>query len=74
MCLNIDAIGWARHDFDGLAKAQAHKANPSQCSHISMTPTKRTLCDSSAVHAQYYLPHVRAQTNLVSDLNKKYQT
>ena len=74
MCLSIDAILMATHDFVEIAKAAVRKTNPSSSSHISMIPTKRILCDSTAVHAQYYLPRAHAQTNLVFFLNKKYQT
>jgi len=74
MCPNTDATLKATHDSDRPAKVAVRKTNPSRSSHISMTPTKRILCDSNFVHAQYYLPHVREQTNLASCLNKKYQT
>lgn len=74
MCLSTDTILMATHDSGELAKVVVRKTNPSLSSHISMTPTKRTLCDSNFVHAQYYLPRAHAQTNLAFYLNKKYQT
>jgi hypothetical protein len=74
MCLSTGATLKATHDCDELAKVEVRKTNPIHYSHISMTPTKRTLCDSDFVHAQYYLPGAHAQTNLASYLNKKYQT
>lgn len=74
MCQNLVDVDWAMHDADVPATAPAHKANPSVNSHISNLPTKRTWYDSTAVHAQYYLPHVHAQTGLAFFLNKKYQT
>ena len=71
---NIGAISKAIHDSAEIARVAVRKTNPSRYSHISMTPTKRTLCDSNFVHAQYYLPHAHVQTTLASYLNKKYQT
>ena len=74
MCLSTGATLKAIHDFVGLARAVVRKTNPSLSSHISMTPTKRTLYGSNFVRAQYYLPRAHAQTNLAFYLNKKYQT
>jgi len=71
---SLAGVDWAIHDGSVLARAWAHKANPMCLVLLSNLPTKRTLCDSNFVHAQYCLPHVRAQTILVSFLNKKYQT
>jgi hypothetical protein len=74
MCLNTDATLKATRDSDRPAKVEVRKTNPSLSSHISMTPTKRTLYGSNFVRAQYYLPRAHAQTNLAFYLNKKYQT
>lgn len=72
--LHLVGVDWAMHVVGALAKAQAPKENPMYQDPLSNLPTKRTLCYSNFVHAQYYLPHVHVQTNLASYLNKKYQT
>ncbi len=65
---------WAMSVCILLAKAQVGNPNRTCYNHISSLPTKSTWCDSTAVHAQYCLLHVRVQTNWALLQNKKYQT
>ena len=64
----------AKHVCTWLARVEAHKANPSQYSHISSLSTKSTWYHSTAVHAQYCQPHAHVQTHRAFFLNKIYQT
>ena len=74
MCPNLVDADWARHVVGVLARAWVQKANPSLSSHISIAPTKNTLCDSTAVHAQHCRLCAHVQTSLASYLNKIRQT
>ena len=67
-------VGWAMHAVGWLATEQVQKANPMCQDPLSSVSTKNTLCDSTAVHAQYFQPCAHAQNGPASFLNKIRQT
>ena len=71
---NLVDVDWAMHDAGQLAMEVVQKANPTPQGPLSSVSTRNTLCDSTAVHAQYYQPFSHAQTGLASFLNKIRQT
>jgi hypothetical protein len=74
ICLNQVDVDWAKHAVEPLATEQVQKANPMCQDPLSSVSTKNTLCDSTAVHAQYFQPCAHAQNGPASFLNKIRQT
>ena len=74
MCRCIDAIGWATHGSDPLAKAQVPKANPTCCSLLSMLQSNNSVFDSVHEHAGSNPQISRAETTQVSYRYKIRQT
>ena len=63
-----------KHDVDWLARAQAHKANPSLSSPLSSLQSRRILCDCAVALAGLNLLAVHEQTNLALHQDKIHQT
>ena len=74
MCPNPVAIGWAMHGVDALAKAVGHKGNQTLCNPLSMKPSRRIVCATVVVLAQWIQPVARVETDRVWFRYKIHQT
>jgi hypothetical protein len=74
MCPSIHGADWARRVCIETARVRVENPSRTCYNHISMTPTRSTVCGSNFERVEYCQLHVRVQTNWAWALNRIHQT